>query len=109
MVVPLDGGAPRALLRTREPGAFSSWQWMPDGRAILAQKLVPGGTDELWLAPLDGEPRRLNVDIRNWSGDGGDFGLSPDGQHIAFVALAGAHGAEVWALEHFLTPAGGTR
>jgi dipeptidyl aminopeptidase/acylaminoacyl peptidase len=109
MVVPLDGGAPRAILRTREPGAFSSWQWMPDGRAILAQKLVPGGTDELWLAPLDGEPRRLNVDIRNWSGDGGDFGLSPDGQHIAFVALAGAHGAEVWALEHFLTPVGGTR
>jgi dipeptidyl aminopeptidase/acylaminoacyl peptidase len=109
VVVPLDGGAPKALLRTREPGAFSSWRWMPDGRAILAQKLVPGGTDELWLAPLDGEPRRLNVDIRNWSGDGGDFDLSPDGRRIAFVSLAGAHGAEVWALEHFLTPVAGAR
>jgi len=109
MVVPLDGGAPRALLRTREPGAFSSWQWMPDGRAILAQKLVPGGTDELWLAPLDGEPRRLNVNIRNWSEEPGDFDLSPDGRRIAFVASAGAQGAEVWALEHFLAPAGGTR
>jgi Tol biopolymer transport system component len=109
MVLPLDGGAPKALLRTREPGVFSSWRWMPDGRSILAQKRVPGGTDELWLAPLDGEPHRLSVDLRNWGGDGGDFDLSPDGQRIAFVALAGAHGAEVWALEHFLPPTGGTR
>jgi len=48
------------------------------------------------------------VDMRNWSGEPGDFDLSPDGRRIAFVASAGAHGAEVWVLEHFLTPAGGT-
>jgi len=106
MVVPLDGGAARPLMRTPE---VSRWQWMPDGRAILVHKVVPGGADELWLAPLDGEPRRLNVNIRNWSEEPGDFDLSPDGRRIAFVASAGAHGAEVWALEHFLTPVGGTR
>ena len=109
MVVPLDGGAARPLMRTREPEGFNPWQWMPDGRAMLVHKVVPGGADELWLAPLDGEPRRLNVDMRNWSGEPGDFDLSPDGRRIAFVASAGAHGAEVWALEHFLTPTAGTR
>ena len=110
MVVPLDGGAARPLMRTREPEGFSaSSQWMPDGRAVLVRKVVPGGADELWLAPLDAEPRRLNVDMRNWSGEPGDFDLSPDGRRIAFVASAGAHGAEVWALEHFLTPTAGTR
>jgi Tol biopolymer transport system component len=112
MVVPLDGGAAKPLMRAREPEGFSpSSQWMPDGRAMLIRKVVPGGADELWLAPLDGEPRRLNVDVRNWNGGPGDFDfdLSPDGRRIAFVASAGAQGAEVWALEHFLTPAAGTR
>jgi Tol biopolymer transport system component len=104
MVVPLDGGAATPLMRTREPEGFNPWQWMPDGRSMLVHKVVPGGADELWLAPLDGEPRRLNVDMRNWSGEPGDFDLSPDGRRIAFVATAGAQGAEVWALEHFLTP-----
>jgi hypothetical protein len=46
------------------------------------------------------------MDVRNWSED---FDLSPDGRRIALVASAGANGAEVWALEHFLTPTGGTR
>jgi Tol biopolymer transport system component len=109
MVVPLDGSTARPLIRTREPQGFFPWQWTADSRAILAHKVVPGGTDELWLAPLEGKPRRLNLDIRNWSGEPGDFDLSPDGRRIAFVASAGAHGAEVWALEHFLTPTGGTR
>jgi len=108
MVVPLDGAAEKTLMRIPVPEAFYPWQWTPDGRAILAHKTVPGGADELWLAPLDGEPRRLTVDMRNWSGEPGDFDLSPDGRRIAFVASAGAHGAEVWVLEHFLTPAGGT-
>ena len=51
------------------------------------------------------------MDLRNWTGafGTGDFDLSPDGRRIAFVGSAGAHGAEVWALEHFLTPAAGTR
>jgi Tol biopolymer transport system component len=106
MTVPFDGGAPKTLMRIPVAEALYPWQWMPDGRAILAHKIVPGGADELWLAPLEGEPHRLNVDVRNWSGD---FDLSPDGRRIAFVASAGAHGAEVWALEHFLTPVGGTR
>jgi Tol biopolymer transport system component len=109
MVVPLDGSAAKALMRVPLPEGFYPWQWTPDSRAILAHKIVPGGTDELWLAPLDGEPRLLHVDMRNWSGEPGDFDLSPDGKRIAFVASAGAHGAEVWALEHFLTPVGGTR
>ena len=109
MVVPRDGTTAKTLMRIPVPEAFYPWQWTPDGRAILAHKTVPGGADELWLAPLDGEPRRLKVDMRNWSGEPGDFDLSPDGRRIAFVASAGAHGAEVWALEHFLAPTGGSR
>ena len=111
MAVPLGGGAAKTLMRIPVAEALYPFQWTPDGRAILVHKIVPGGADELWLAPLDGEPRRLNVDVRNLSGDfgSGDFDLSPDGRRIAFVASAGAQGAEVWALEHFLTPAAGTR
>ncbi|MBI3048642.1 MAG: tetratricopeptide repeat protein [Acidobacteria bacterium] len=105
MVFALSGGASRAVMRVSSSESLFPWpwQWTPDSRAILVRKMAPLAVDELWLAPMAGEPRRLNIDIRNWSGP---FDLSPDGRQIAFVASAGAQGAEVWALENFLPPGG---
>ena len=105
LVVRREGGPAEPVMRVPSSETLFPWQWTPNGRAILVRKYAEGRSDELWLAPVGGEPRprRLNIDVRNWSGP---FDLSPDGRRIAFVASAGADGAEVWALENFLSPAG---
>jgi hypothetical protein len=36
--------------------------------AIVQKGLRPQGADELWTVPLDGQPRRLEVDMRKWRG-----------------------------------------
>jgi len=102
MAVPLDGSTPTAVMRANGQDYFLPWQWTPDSQAMLVQKIVPAGADELWLAPLAGVPRRLNIDVRNWTEQA--FDLSPDGRQIAFVASAGGVGAEVSVLENFLPP-----
>src|SRR5262249_29204389 len=108
LLVPVDGGKPRELLRLTQPeewGRGSTTAWMPDGRAVIVTKLTPNGA-ELLLVPIDGAPlRKLDIDAENWTRgakhyfDQG-FTLSPDGRHVAF--LMGKSGSEVWALENFL-------
>ena len=98
MAVPLDGSTPTAVTRANGQDYFRPWQWTPDGQAMLVQKIA-GRVDELWLA-MAGVPRRLNIDVRNWTEQA--FDLSPDGRQIAFVASAGGLGAEVSVLENFL-------
>jgi hypothetical protein len=51
--------------------------------------------------PLEGTPRKLDVDLSKWTGDG-DFQLHSNGRHLAFSANAGEPGAEIWALENVL-------
>ena len=77
------------------------WSWMPDGRGAILIRTDAGGTDALWHVPLEGTPRRLDVDLSNWTGDG-DFQLHSDGRHLAFSANAGEPGAQIWALENVL-------
>jgi hypothetical protein len=55
----------------------------------------------LWLAPVAGAPRKLDIDVTRWH-DGGTFAVHPDGRHLAFTAFAGNAGGEIWALENFL-------
>ncbi|MBI4263171.1 MAG: response regulator [Acidobacteria bacterium] len=62
---------------------------------------------ELWLVPIDdagGRPRRFDVEAENWVLPGGGFAIHPDGERVAFVATAGMHRDEIWALGN-LTPA----
>ena len=56
------------------------------------------GGSEFWQLPLSGNPRKVDVDARQWSA----FRISPDGKKIAFSARAGKPGFEVWALENIL-------
>ena len=108
MVVPVGGGEARTLLRVNAPEQLRGDQanspaWTPDGRAVIVAKVLFGDTpkSELWRVPIDGgAPRKLDIDISNWTGDG--FRISPDGKRIAFVATAGKQGAEIWAVENFL-------
>jgi dipeptidyl aminopeptidase/acylaminoacyl peptidase len=58
-VVPAAGGAPRVLTRALDRSLYRS-VWMPDGKSILV-----GGNDgnrvSLWLQPLSGAARRLDL------------------------------------------------
>ena len=101
MVMPIDRGTPTSVLSGGKLGFY--WQWLPDSQGVLVTKwLTPDGEDkELWIVPLNGSPRRVNLDMHR-SEDGGLAQIAPDGRHLAFVATAGEPGAEIWALENFL-------
>lgn len=59
MVTPAEGGSPKNLTSSLDRGMHRAI-WMNDSKAVLA-----GGNDtervSLWLAPLDGQPRKLNT------------------------------------------------
>jgi Tol biopolymer transport system component len=102
LVAPMDGGTARAVLRVPAGEALSNfWSWMPDGRGAILIRTNARATDALWHVPLEGTPRRLDVDLSKWTGDG-DFQLHADGRHLAFSANAGEPGAQIWALENVL-------
>ena len=99
-VMPIEGGTPTTVLSGK---LEFYWQWLPGSQGVLVTKsATPDGADkELWIVPLNGTPRRVNLDMRQ-SDEGGLVQIDPEGRHIAFVATAGEPGAEVWALENFL-------
>jgi len=103
VVAPVAGGASRVLVSAVAPQQLNfSWHWTPNSQGIIVQKDMPAGRPaELWLAPLTGQPRQLNVDTSNWS-EGSFFELHPDGRRVAVIETAAKPGAEVWALENFL-------
>ena len=94
--------APQAVFRVAAGEALSNfWSWLPDSRGALLVRTDPREKDSLWHVPLDGTPRRLEVDMSKWTDDG-HFHVQPEGKHLAFVANAGEPGAEIWALENVL-------
>jgi hypothetical protein len=101
MVMPRSGGPATAVFGGGRLGFH--WQWLPDSQGALVTRFrTPEGPEvELWIVPLDGEAKRVDLDMR-LSHDGGLVQLDPAGRRIAFVATAGEPGAEVWALENFL-------
>jgi Tol biopolymer transport system component len=105
VALPIGGGAPKELFRVGSGSEINwQWQWLPDGRGVTVIVAPTAGNSarELWVVPMEGQPRRLNVDMSSWE-EGGHLRLSPDGRHVAFVSAAGNPGAEVWALENFLS------
>jgi Tol biopolymer transport system component len=104
----VDTGEVRELMRVGPSERFPPYvapQWTPDGRAVLVRKRSP---NELWLVPLGGTPRKLDVDVREWSfGAVGQMSVHPDGRQVAF--LTGRLSSEVMVLENFLPPVSSTR
>jgi hypothetical protein len=100
----MNGGEPRELIHANSNEGLDGFRlvWTPDNTGVLVGKTL-GRTQELWLVPVSGaSPRKFDVDVNNWVLPGGAYSLDPAGHRIAFVASAGAVGAEVWALENFL-------
>ena len=103
VVTPIAGGATIPVLRANDPDEIHwLWKWTPDSQAVVARVNKPGiGHDQLWLAPLNGPPRTLDIDMRSWASEG-FLEFHPDGRQVAYVGTAGSPGAEVWALENLL-------
>jgi hypothetical protein len=106
LLVPMDGGQPRELLRLTQPEVFGNCcAWTPDSSAVLLVKETASHR-ELWLIPVTvGRPRKLDIDPEIWLNgsvkpENETFSLSPDGHRIAFQM--GKVVNEVWALENFL-------
>ena len=107
----IKDGTVRELLRKQSPemlygGSNNEPDWTPDGRGLLIREGVSTdeGQSRLWLVPIDGtKPRELDINLENWPFGPSGYSLSPDGKHIAFVAVAGKPGSEIWALNTFLS------
>ena len=93
-VVPAAGGEPKVVTRALDRCLYRSI-WMPDGRALLV-----GGNDgtrvSLWLQPVDGKARRLDLGRANpsWS-FWIDAAVAPGGA-IAFTGSEPQHPTELY-------------
>jgi Tol biopolymer transport system component len=103
IVVPLEGGEPRELVRIPAPGTLSrgnaGLDWSPDGRYLL----IGGNPDAhhrrtLWLVDHDGARIR---ELASFVSDGGMQvrpRFHPGGREISVVA--GRNRWEIWTLDH---------
>src|SRR5688572_10337254 len=108
--IPIGGGEPRLLFEVKAPERLMMrFDWTANGSAIaVATRRDDNENQSLWMVPIDGrKPRRLDVDVNNWSILDG-FRFDRAGKQVAFVATAGAPGLEIRALENFL-PAAATK
>ncbi|MBZ5585311.1 MAG: hypothetical protein LAQ30_24530 [Acidobacteriia bacterium] len=103
LLIPIDGGEPRELLRVTAPQRF--WPmvaWMPDGQGVVVRKLLfdsENAAEELLLVPVGGgQPRKLEIDTRYLNVS--RINIHPDGRQVAY--LGGDKKNEVWVLENFL-------
>jgi Tol biopolymer transport system component len=98
LIAPGTGAEPRRVTVPAMVDTFRGLSWTPDKRAVLVAGPDDSGTKSLWLVPMvGGAPRKLEIDISDWSVILG-IRLSPNGKHIAF--FTGREAQELWALEN---------
>ena len=102
-LVPTSGGETREVMHVNSPQLIFFRGWVPDGRSLLAQKLVDGRTVETWKVPLDGgEPVKLET--KTGAGPQPGMKVHPDGKQVVLVYPVPPRPEEIWALDNFLTP-----
>jgi hypothetical protein len=109
MLIPTAGGSPRELMHT--PFSFVRVSgWSPDSRRLLVQDATTTREAEIWLVPLNGQPKRLvgeaSIPLK------GAILVSPDGRHFlnASTNAVAPATSEVVVLENFLPkPVKGTK
>ncbi len=107
MVLPMNGGEPRELLRLEPTGKEehhpSGMAWSPDGMYLLIRTAKYSGPaqanqpTELWRIPAEGgDPEVLDLKL-----DGmGSIEMQPNGPYLAFETLLVRK--EIWVMENIL-------
>jgi Tol biopolymer transport system component len=105
-VMNADGTGLRRLTRNAVPDGTPAW--LPDGRRIGFVRSIPrrnGGSsrDAIYVINADGsDERRLTLLPRDagvpGGAPGGDLTWSPDGEKVAFVALANAGSPDIFVM-----------
>ena len=99
VLIPVDGGTPRELLRVSLPESVlgnGSMSWTPDGLGLLVKKGT-SADPQLWFVPMSGaSPRQIDLQLTEF----GTVRMHPDGKQIAFDSRR--FSSEVWVLENFL-------
>jgi Tol biopolymer transport system component len=102
--VPVHGGQPEVLVADVRSGMHSHLEWSPDGSRIAHNvlELSPAGVSgKIWITPLDGgAPEELRTGLPQ-DARLSDFGWSPDGERIVFLADSGGD-FEFWLISDFL-------
>jgi Tol biopolymer transport system component len=102
--VPVQGGQPEVLVADVTSGMHSHLEWSPDGSKIAHNvlELSPAGVSgTIWITPLDGgAPEELRTGLPQGARLS-DFGWSPDGERIVFLAEFGGD-FEFWLVSDFL-------
>jgi TolB protein len=97
-IVPVAGGEPREVFRTKKAGMSLSWN--ADGRHVLVGESDPDN-EVLWLVRVDGaKPLKFTLGTKGVLGPR----LHPDGRQVAFYTRSEGKG-EVWVMENFLPAA----
>jgi Tol biopolymer transport system component len=102
--IPVQGGHPEVLVADVRSGMHSHLEWSPDGSRIAHNvlELSPAGVSgKIWITRLDGgAPEELRTGLPQ-DARLSDFGWSPDGERIVFVAESGGD-FEFWLISDFL-------
>jgi len=110
VLITLAVGEPRELWRVESPTDLTGFTgqlvavagWTPDSRSVLLGKSSPaGGQRETWLVSLDGERRKLDLDLEITK-TFGQLRIHPDGRQVAFEVSGPRKPPEIWVLENFL-------
>jgi tricorn protease len=113
LLIPLDGGEPRELLRVPQPSQLRVPGWEPDGRAVIVWKIPTNestvtdanSSNEVWRIPIGAEPpRKLEIDMRTLKASG-PVAFSPDGRHLAYP-VTGESTSKVSVVENILSALG---
>jgi dipeptidyl aminopeptidase/acylaminoacyl peptidase len=95
-VCPASGGPGASITRTLDRNVQRAI-WMADGKSLLVSA-NDGSTTGLWIQPLDGEPRRLELgNVVATAGFWLDASLSPGGE-IALTGSEPNHPSELYYL-----------
>jgi serine/threonine protein kinase len=89
-----SGTGPETVLQD-SPDNDSPTDWSPDGRYILSERFIHGGS-EIWLHPLaPGEPARPLLTSPAIAGLQSSGQFSPDGKFVSFT-LAASNGPQIF-------------
>lgn len=100
--IPIEGGQTGTLVEEIESGSHSQLAYSPDG-----SKIAHNSGGKIWITPLaTGVPEELRTGLPE-NARLSEFGWSPDGEKIAFVASIGGE-PEFFLVSDFL-PTGGDR